>query len=86
MTSNRPKASLHYPARPTGWANRAALTVWLVTMILTLLVACSKQPTATAPPPVEVTTTTAAARDTPVELEFVADTRSSRQVEIRARV
>ena len=69
-----------------GWANRAALTLWPVTMILTLLVACSKQPTVTAPPPVEVTAITIAAKDTPVELEFVAETQSSRQVEIRARV
>ncbi|WP_091137378.1 efflux RND transporter periplasmic adaptor subunit [Nitrosospira sp. Nsp14] len=69
-----------------GWASRTALTLWLVTMILTLLVACSKQPTVTAPPPVEVTTMTVEPRDIPIELEFVADTRSSRQVEIRARV
>jgi membrane fusion protein (multidrug efflux system) len=55
-------------------------------MIVGLLLGCSKQP---APPPVaatEVTAVTVAAKDTPVSLEYVAQTQSSREVEIRARV
>src|SRR5204863_8757906 len=37
-------------------------------------------------PPIDVTAMTVAARDTPVTLEFVGQTQSSREVEIRARV
>jgi membrane fusion protein (multidrug efflux system) len=58
-------------------------------MLLTLLAltGCGDQLPATSPPPaVEVTTVTVSPRDTPVQLEFVAETQSSRQVEIRARV
>src|SRR6187455_963423 len=82
----RPKATPHFPARPIGCVSPIAFPLWPVAMFLTLLVACSKQPAETPKPPVEVTAITIAAKDTPVELEFVADTRSSRQVEIRARV
>jgi len=55
-------------------------------MIVGLLFGCSKQP---APPPAavaEVTAITVAPKDAPVTLEFVAQTQSSREVEIRARV
>lgn len=58
-------------------------------MLLTLLTlpGCSDQTPATSPPPtMEVTTVTVSPSDTPVQLEFVAETESSRQVEIRARV
>ena len=51
-----------------------------------LLAACNKE---TAPPvrgPVEVSVVTVASRDTPVTIEFVGQTQSSREVEIRARV
>ncbi len=47
---------------------------------------CSKKPAAAAVPPVEVTVTTVAAHDTPVDFEFTAQTQSSREVQIRARV
>ena len=58
-------------------------------MLLTLLAlaACGNQTPEESPPhAIEVTTVTVTPRDTPVELEFVAETQSSRQVEIRARV
>ncbi|WP_431311395.1 efflux RND transporter periplasmic adaptor subunit [Paraburkholderia aromaticivorans] len=51
-----------------------------------LLTACKKQaaaPTAAAP---EVTVTTVVQQDTPVDFQFTAQTQSSREVEIRARV
>lgn len=86
MIITRPKAAPHSPAGPIECVNPNAFLLWPVAMFLTLLVACSKQPAETPKPPVEVTAITIVAKDTPVELEFVADTRSSRQVEIRARV
>jgi len=54
----------------------------------TLFAGCSKEE-AKAPaqrPPVDVTVMTVTARDTPVMFEFVGQTQSSREVEIRARV
>jgi membrane fusion protein (multidrug efflux system) len=55
--------------------------------MLLALAACGNQPPEEPPPPpTEVTTVTVSPKDTPVELEFVAETQSSRQVEIRARV
>lgn len=58
----------------------------LACVALVLLAGCDKPPAETARPPVEVTAVTIVPRDHPVEMEFVAETRSSRQVEIRARV
>ncbi|SDA15600.1 membrane fusion protein, multidrug efflux system [Nitrosospira sp. Nsp18] len=56
-------------------------------LMLLALTGCGDQLPATSPPPaMEVTTVTVSPRDTPVQLEFVAETQSSRQVEIRARV
>lgn len=51
-----------------------------------LLAGCGKEPVSPARQPPEVTVMTVAARDTPVTFEFVAQTESSREVEIRARV
>ena len=54
--------------------------------ISSLLAGCGEEP---APPPrlaPDVTVMTITARDTPVTFEFVAQTQSSREVEIRARV
>jgi membrane fusion protein (multidrug efflux system) len=52
-----------------------------------LVAGCGKE---TAPPParppVDVTVVSVAARDTPVSFEFIGQTQSSREVEIRARV
>ncbi|WP_246256904.1 efflux RND transporter periplasmic adaptor subunit [Pararobbsia alpina] len=49
-------------------------------------VACNKPAALPAPPPMEVTVMQITQRDTPVEFEFTAQTQSSREVEIRARV
>lgn len=57
-----------------------------IVSISVLLSACGKK---AGPPPgkePEVTVTTVAARDTPMDFEFTAQTQSSREVEIRARV
>ena len=52
-----------------------------------LLAACDKKaPVAAERPPVEVTVTQVAPRDAPVSYEFVGQTQSSHQVQIRARV
>ncbi|MFD2838323.1 efflux RND transporter periplasmic adaptor subunit [Azotobacter vinelandii] len=53
---------------------------------LALLAGCGETAAPPARPPTEVTAITLAARDTPVVFEFVAQTQSSREVEIRARV
>ncbi|WP_247257061.1 efflux RND transporter periplasmic adaptor subunit [Pseudomonas moorei] len=54
--------------------------------IFVLLSGCGKEPDSPARKPPEVTVMTVTARDTPVTFEFVAQTQSSREVEIRARV
>ncbi|HKT94738.1 MAG TPA: efflux RND transporter periplasmic adaptor subunit [Paraburkholderia sp.] len=62
------------------------LPLILVAVALTLFAGCKK---ASGPPALgapEVTVMTVVAQDTPVELEFTAQTQSSREVEIRARV
>lgn len=64
----------------------AALAMALVAGILTLLFGCGKAPVSSSRPPTDVTVMTVTARDTPVIFEFVAQTQSSREVEIRARV
>ena len=53
-----------------------------------LLPGCGKEEAKAPPqrPPVDVTVMTVTARDTPVSFEFVGQTQSSREVEIRARV
>jgi membrane fusion protein (multidrug efflux system) len=54
---------------------------------IVLLAACGKhEEKVAAQAPVEVTVTTVAPRDTPVTYDFVGQTQSSHQVEIRARV
>jgi membrane fusion protein (multidrug efflux system) len=62
---------------------------WFVMILVMagLLVSCGKQePKSEARPPVEVTVMTVAPRDTPVNYEYVGQTLSSHQVQIRARV
>ena len=86
MISNRPKAPPHYPARPIGCVNRTRASTVAGHHDFDTAGCLQQAAGSNAPPPVEVTAITIAAKDTPVELEFVADTRSSRQVEIRARV
>jgi membrane fusion protein (multidrug efflux system) len=59
----------------------------IVLLPLVLLSACGKGEQAPAArPPVEVTAVTVAPKDTPVNYEFVGQTLSSHQVQIRARV
>ena len=59
----------------------------LVSLAAALLAACGKkEPPPAAKPPVEVTAVTVAPRDVPAVFEFVAQTQSSRQVNIQARV
>lgn len=58
----------------------------LLTLAAALVAACGKEAPPPGRPPVEVTTITVAQRDTPVAFEFVGQTQSSREVEIRARV
>src|SRR5690242_4935800 len=54
--------------------------------LVALAPGCAKKETAPAPGPLQVTALTVEPRDTPVQFEFVAQTQSSREVEIRARV
>ncbi len=55
--------------------------------VLLLAAGCSKEPAKTeARPPVEVTVMKVASRDAPVTYEYVGQTQSSHQVQIRARV
>jgi len=60
----------------------------IVLAALGVVSGCGKEePKAPPPrPPVDVTVMTVAERDTPVSFEFVGQTQSSREVEIRARV
>jgi membrane fusion protein (multidrug efflux system) len=59
----------------------------LITLAAVLLAACGKkEPPPAAKPPVEVSALTVAPRDVPAVFEWVAQTQSSRQVNIQARV
>lgn len=50
------------------------------------LAGCKRQEPAPPPQPLQVTAVSVTPQDTPVQFEFVAQTESSREVEIRARV
>ncbi|MEM5342846.1 efflux RND transporter periplasmic adaptor subunit [Paraburkholderia azotifigens] len=63
-----------------------ALTLWPCLLALAALTACKKAPTEPPRPTVEVTVVTVEQKETPVDFEFTAQTQSSREVEIRARV
>jgi len=64
-----------------------SLRMMLLVAAAALATACSKPPPAAAPPaPADVAALTVAAREVPVMFEFVGQTESSQQVEIRARV
>lgn len=54
--------------------------------ITVLLLGCGEKARVAPSGPLEVTAVTVATKDTPVQFEFVAQTQSSREVEIRARV
>jgi len=66
--------------RGNGW------TGWLGAASLVLLAACEKPANEAPREPIAVTVMTVVQRDTPVQFEFTAQTQSSREVEIRARV
>lgn len=64
-----------------------SLRMMLLLAAAALATACSKPPPAAAPPaPADVAALTVAAQEVPVMFEFVGQTESSQQVEIRARV
>jgi membrane fusion protein (multidrug efflux system) len=63
-----------------------ALALPLLVALLTLVGGCSKKEAPPPPPAAEVTVMTITPRDTPVVFEFTAQTQSSREVQIRARV
>jgi len=71
-------------------ANCACTRAWLrfafAAATLVLLAACHKQATEIPRQAVEVTVMTVEPHDTPVDFEFTAQTESSREVQIRARV
>jgi membrane fusion protein (multidrug efflux system) len=79
-----PFTAVSVSARIQGHAGRCG--IMLIGLIPALLFGCGEkqkpQPKATT----EVTAITVSAKDTPIALEFVAQTQSSREVEIRARV
>ncbi|BCF96216.1 hemolysin D [Paraburkholderia sp. PGU19] len=66
-------------ARASRWPLAALVSVLCLT-------ACKKAPTEPPRPSVEVTVVTVRQQETPVDFEFTAQTQSSREVEIRARV
>ena len=65
---------------------RVFVPVALLIGISSLLGGCEKETATAARPAPDVTVMTVTARDTPVTFEYVAQTQSSREVEIRARV
>jgi membrane fusion protein, multidrug efflux system len=65
---------------------RASRSLSLAMVALLSLAACKKPAPEAQRPPVDVSVVTVAAKSTPVDFEFTAQTQSSREVEIRARV
>lgn len=65
---------------------RSGMPLSLLVGIISLLSGCEQETVPVARPAPDVTVMTITARDTPVTFEFVAQTQSSREVEIRARV
>ncbi|PTB24357.1 efflux transporter periplasmic adaptor subunit, partial [Paraburkholderia caribensis] len=65
---------------------RRRLLMPLALLALASLTACKKAPTEPPRPTIEVTVVTVHQQETPVDFEFTAQTQSSREVEIRARV
>ncbi|TCG03293.1 efflux transporter periplasmic adaptor subunit, partial [Paraburkholderia steynii] len=65
---------------------RKRLLLPLALLALASLTACKKASTEPPRPTVEVTVVTVRQQETPVDFEFTAQTQSSREVEIRARV
>jgi membrane fusion protein, multidrug efflux system len=70
----------------THRALRVRASMSLAALALLSLAACKKPPPPASRPVVDVTAITVTAQSTPVDFEFTAQTQSSREVEIRARV
>ncbi|MFL9920960.1 efflux RND transporter periplasmic adaptor subunit [Paraburkholderia fungorum] len=66
--------------------SRSLRAGWVLAVLALCLVACHKAPTLPTAGPIEVTVMPVKPADTPVDFEFTAQTQSSREVEIRARV
>ena len=60
--------------------------VIITTLMLSFVYGCKKSGKPNATSPIQVTTVKLEPKDTPVVFEFVGQTKSSHQVEIRARV
>jgi membrane fusion protein (multidrug efflux system) len=74
------------PRVPACYCRRRAWRLASAGAIALLAAGCAKEAAAPAPGPLQVTAVTVKPQDTPVQFEFVAQTQSSREVEIRARV
>ncbi|WP_353554118.1 efflux RND transporter periplasmic adaptor subunit [Paraburkholderia terrae] len=83
MSGTGPAAVLHR-GRAAVLASRWPLAAVLASVLC--ITACKKAPTEPPRPTVEVTVVTVRQQETPVDFEFTAQTQSSREVEIRARV
>ncbi|HKR44643.1 MAG TPA: efflux RND transporter periplasmic adaptor subunit [Paraburkholderia sp.] len=83
MSGTGPATVLHR-GRAAALASRWPLAAVLASVLC--ITACKKAPTEPPRPTVEVTVVTVRQQETPVDFEFTAQTQSSREVEIRARV
>jgi membrane fusion protein, multidrug efflux system len=88
ITSSRMvNASGPAPSSLARWRRSCVSTCVIALMPFMLaLSACKKQASAPTPQAPEVTVMTVQGQTTPITLEFIAQTQSSREVEIRARV
>lgn len=71
---------------PVGYSVRSRFRRLLCCAALTCVAGCNKPGPTSAQQPVDVSVVTVAQQDASVDFEFTAQTQSSRQVEIRARV
>jgi membrane fusion protein (multidrug efflux system) len=86
LSSAKGYSDVKFPPLAT---DRPVLLFLLIASMLVLLSGCLQQQQEAAsapPPPVPVTTAKVETRDTPIKIEFVGKTASSRRVEIRSRV
>jgi membrane fusion protein, multidrug efflux system len=67
-------------------SDRARAAAACACLLALVLAGCAKKETPPAAGPLQVTALTVEPRDTPVQFEFVAQTQSSREVQIQARV
>jgi len=81
MSASRIKNGDNRYARTRAWLRFAFASATLV-----VLAACQKQAAEIPRQAIDVTVMTVSERDTPVDFEFTAQTESSREVQIRARV